>query len=167
VVLSLARKMAPAEYVEDCYQAGLLTLLESAGQVSSHEANWWPRLSVMRDIRREAARLRGAPSHESFEELQAESADSDIDSEVDLSMLGNDRNELLDYSHLRDHLVDLIAGLADGVEKNLMVLVLEGHTVSKAAERLGLSQSAADRLYQRTVVQLREAAGNFSGPVAL
>ena len=165
MIRGIVKRLKVAEDLrEDCFQAGVLSALQGYENWDADVSSWETfvagslKLSITRDIIREinrSAALSGAVPIET-----AELFDSDEEGEAaDDGHLPtiNDGNVELDRSKLMDQMIDAIVALDEEVERALMLLVLEGHTVSEAGRQLSLTQSAADRLYQRTVVKLKKS----------
>jgi RNA polymerase sigma factor (sigma-70 family) len=153
----VARIRPPDHCYDDCIQAGHMAVMKAVDkwnpETTPYEAlvACWIKPSVVREVYREIERTKpqdDVPVHE-----LAEYEDSN-DTVTDEALLVEDIAD--DLLHRRDSMIDAIIGMRDKVTRNLMLHVLEGHSVSESGRLLGLTQSSADRLYQRAVTTLRE-----------
>jgi RNA polymerase sigma factor (sigma-70 family) len=172
LVENVARSLRiPADAREDALQAGYLSVLQGIEKYDPAKSwqgfvNGSLRLSIARDMLREIhnnepevralarAGFRGMP-------IDDTDYDSDTDDQADETswasdLLSNDENTDLEQSVLRERLVDAVLGLKDITQRAILLLVLTGVTVSDAAREMGMSQSSADRSYQRAVAVLRK-----------
>ena len=157
--------------VADAQQAGYLAVIELLAEKTPD--NWdafktgYVRPRVLREVLRHVQLARGPFWGVPLYELEAAAgdrdgdvADDDTSGTLDPALIVNDGNEDIDYEILYDRMLELILGLPKGNARSLMLAVAAGYSVSDAGKKLGLSQSSADRLYQGTVVELKEIAGN-------
>lgn len=161
----------PADTREDAAQTGFLTAMQLASVWSP--TTGFPFLSpanqksIRRDMLRETARL----EPENLKLIRAGNAAYSLDanSESDFSEESNepaaagdseaavleDTNSDPEQTQLHSELIAAIESLPeDG--RNCMAHVLAGFTVSEFAREYALTQSSADRLYQRSLEALRE-----------
>ncbi len=155
------RLRIPAEHRDDCIQAGYMACLTAIPQWD--KATPWEafvagslKLSVSRDMLRELERnTEGGVETVPVEDAEWLEDEEMVDDESGHLPTMNEGNEDLDSSVLREQLIDGILALQNPTARKLFLGVLEGRTVSAMGVALGLTQSTADRLYQRTVVELR------------
>jgi RNA polymerase sigma factor (sigma-70 family) len=170
----IVRKLRIEEgLVADAQQAGYLAVIELLA--GANPDNWeafkhsYIRPRVMREVIRHVQDLRGAFSGVPVDTLtERDTDDNDGEAPGETSWAGepalivNNHNEDLTNDMAYDRLLDLITALPERKPRHLMLGVLAGFSVTEAGAELGLTQSAADRLYQKTVTQLRTTAGNSS-----
>lgn len=156
IVERIVRSMGiDPNYADDCIQAGMLSVIKSCDSYdprSGHDPVGWAKLSIAREVRREWKRLLQPHDQVSLEEILENEKDSE-------SILPTTDDDRLAQLMKKESLIDAIFALKDDRALVLMMNVLEGYTVSEAGRRLGLTQSSADRLYQRTVDELRVTLG--------
>jgi RNA polymerase sigma factor (sigma-70 family) len=142
---------------EDATQEGFLAALARAKQWSPDKGyvflSQGNKKFIYRAMLAESARI--APeSHKLFRAgLESVSLDDEeMETERDESL--QDPNIDLERQAAADELVDAIRNLPeDG--RSIMSHVLAGYTVSEFARKFDLSQSSADRLYQRSLEALK------------
>lgn len=141
--------------VEDARQAGIVALIEEIDAFAAqnpaapiedfHRTSNYLERRLARAMRNEDRTLKG----ETVEDLDTVVAE-------EREPVVNDDNEDIDSEAQRERLLKAIMNLTDKRARQLMLGVLSGYTVTEIGEQLGMTQSAADRLYQRTVVLIRE-----------
>jgi RNA polymerase sigma factor (sigma-70 family) len=158
--------------VSDARQAGYETVLRMIDNWDPLKLSWeifihgWIRPSIKRDVLREVERL------ESCGDIDIEGLDeSDLGHDDTggedwgaqrAAPVVNDNNEEVDAEALRERLLAHI-GRLEKRSRQILLGILAGYTVSETAENLGISQSAADRLYQKAVKELRLVMGDGAG----
>jgi RNA polymerase sigma factor (sigma-70 family) len=153
----------PAESREDAEQTGFITALQLAKE---WQPGGYPFLSpanqksIRRDMLREVAHLapeglklfRAGLEAVSLDEVHPKESEEDTEEREDAL---HDGNIDLEKDRLHNELVSAIESLPeDG--RNCMAHVLAGWTVSEFAREFNLTQSSADRLYQRSLEALRQ-----------
>lgn len=150
----VSRIRPPDNCKDDCIQAGHLAVLRAYDRWDQKTIPYdafiasWVKPSIVREVYREIERNQPRDDMPVHEISQYE--DSDL--VPDETLIVDDEEAL----RQRNDVIEFIIDLRDKTARNLMLLVLEGHSVSEAGRLLGISQSTADRLYQRTVVLLKE-----------
>lgn len=163
-----------ASVQEDCIQAGNLSVIKQIDAwAAAHPAEDWDgdnhlmlTKSVRRDVLREKARLESCGDIDlDSQMIEANRTEVDDDWEENFHPSDavlptvNDDNVALDREVLMDRMLDVIRR-QKGPSRMIGLGVLAGFTVTEVAEKIGLSQSAGDRLYQKLVTTLRaELAG--------
>ncbi|OGT59964.1 MAG: hypothetical protein A3E01_07745 [Gammaproteobacteria bacterium RIFCSPHIGHO2_12_FULL_63_22] len=162
---------------DDCIQVGNLSVIKQVDVwAAAHPAEDWDdgghamlEKSIRRDVLREKARLEscGDVNIESLDEVGEYASETEDHEDWSTRVGGskwtafvlpivNDKNIDIDSALTRDRLMARIKQLRH-LGRRMALGVLAGHTVSAMAETMGLSQSTADRVYQKMVTALREA----------
>lgn len=164
-----------AQLVDDCIQAGNLAVIKAIDSwAAAHPGQNWDAAASMKivekaiktDILREKARLESA-GDTNFENLPEVSPRSvgwdDFNDETwepasqvhsGTMPIVNEDNEDTEAHVMRERLIELIK-TQKGTPRTIGLGVLAGFSVSEIAARIGISQSAADRVYQTLVKQLK------------
>lgn len=155
---------------DDCIQAGNLSIIKQIDAwAAAHPAEDWDdechgmiEKSIRRDVLREKSRLESCGQVDIDSQLvEASRSETDDSWEENFAPSGNelpvvnDNNIELVNGLVTDQMLDIIKR-QKGQMRTIGLGVLAGYTVTEMADRLSLSQSAADRLYQKLLTTLRE-----------
>jgi len=171
-----------ASIQDDCIQAGHVSVIKQVDAwAAAHPAEDWDdeghamlEKSIRRDVLREKSRLEScgdvdidALNDEYWAELGNFSSIDDSDGGGGVRVSGtlwsdafvlpvvNDGNVDIEKQMTRDLLLERVKRLKP-LPRRMVFGLLTGHTVSAMAVIMGLSQSAADRIYQKAVTDLQE-----------
>lgn len=154
---------------DDCIQAGNISVIKQIDAwAAAHPAEDFDSQphgmiakSIRRDVLREKTRLESCGHVDIDSMLEANVADVVEDFEENFHPTDavlpavNDGNVDLDREIMTDRMLDVIRR-QKGPSRTIGLGVLAGFTVTEVAEKIGLTQSAGDRLYQKLVTILRE-----------